>query len=214
MPAKGAGMIRLAEFPIEDAPVDIDARTAAVGTLEQEFRTVLAPSISHGGQGTAPADFFTWAAELARVRPHIQGLEHWEQIEHQMIAPHVNQVMQAIPRLMTGSVAERWEEWRDRYVPELLALLKGLRREATLKSRTRASQITAAIDPLLPADKRKASLSRKALWALASTPGITCVLNGMRSRAYVEDSLGVLRWKDLTDVAKLYEAVKTLEVRG
>ena len=79
----------------------------------------------------APSEFFTWAVELTRVRPQIQGLEHWEQIEQQMIAPHVNQVMQALSRHLTGTAAEQWEAWRDRYVPQLVTLLGGLRREAT-----------------------------------------------------------------------------------
>jgi hypothetical protein len=125
-----------------------------------------------------------------------------------MIAPHVNQVMQAIPQLVTGKLAERWEAWRDRYVPELLTLLRGLRREATEKSRKRISRLTAAIDPFLQDERRKESLSRKALWILTSTPGVTCVLNGMRSKAYVEDSLGVLQWKSLEQIQHIYETAR------
>ncbi len=208
MPAKGTGMLRLAEFPVEGAQPNIDPRLAAVRSLEEEYRKTLAPSIPHGGQGTAPADFFDWASELARVRPHLQGLEHWEHIEHQMIAPHVNQVFQAVPRLITGTVAEQWEAWRERYVPELLALLAGIRQEAALKSRERAQRVADAINPYLPHDKRKESLSRKALWVLASTPGVSCVLNGMRSLSYVEDSTGILSWERLSDVRPIYEAVR------
>ncbi len=153
----------------------------------------------------APADFFTWAVELPRVRPQIQGLEHWEQIEHQMIAPHVNQVVQALTRQLTGTAAEQWEAWRDRYVPQLLILLGGLRREATERSRTKTASLSAILDPLLPEAKRKESLSRKALWVLASTPGITCVLNGMRSPAYADDSLAVMKWAPLTEVKQVFE---------
>jgi hypothetical protein len=207
MPAKGTGMVRLSEFPMEGAPHDIDARFSAIQSLEQEYRKTLAPSIPHDGQGTPPADFFNWASELARIRPHIQGLEHWEHIEHQMIAPQVNQVIQAIPRLITDSTADRWEKWRDRYVPELLALLKGLLQEATVKSRERAQRLASIINPYLPPDKRKESLSRKSLWILASTPGVSCVLNGMRSLSYVEDSTGILSWERVSNVRPIYEAM-------
>jgi aryl-alcohol dehydrogenase-like predicted oxidoreductase len=159
----------------------------------------------------APADFFTWAVELTRVRSQIQGLEHWEQIEHHLIAPHVNQVMQALSRQLTGPAAEQWEAWRDRYVPQLLTLLGGLRREATERSREKTGLVSAALDPLLPEARRGESLSRKALWVLASTPGVTCVLNGMRSPAYADDSLAVMGWESLTGVRQIFENIAQQE---
>jgi uncharacterized protein YyaL (SSP411 family)/aryl-alcohol dehydrogenase-like predicted oxidoreductase len=207
MPTKKSGVLRLADFPIEGDPVDFDRQCRAVGTLEDEYRKAIAPALQHSGQGMAPADFFTWAVELTRVRPQIQGLEHWEQIEHQMIAPHINQVMQALSRHLTGTAAEQWEAWRDRYVPQLLTLLGGLRREATERSRAKTASVSAILDPLLPEAKRKESLSRKSLWILASTPGVTCVLNGMRSPAYADDSLAVMRWEPLMGVRQVFEGL-------
>jgi uncharacterized protein YyaL (SSP411 family)/aryl-alcohol dehydrogenase-like predicted oxidoreductase len=207
MPTKKSGVLRLADFPIEGDPVDFDRQCRVVGALEDEYRKAIAPALQHSGQGMAPADFFTWAVELARVRPQIQGLEHWEQIEHQMIAPHVNQVMQALSRHLTGTAAEQWEAWRDRYVPQLLTLLRGLRREATERSRAKTASVSAILDPLLPETKRKESLSRKALWVLASTPGITCVLNGMRSPAYADDSLAVMGWEPLKGIKQIFEGI-------
>jgi hypothetical protein len=207
MPTKKSGVLRLADFPIEGDPVDFDRQCRTVGALEDEYRKTIAPAFQHSGQGMAPVDFFTWAIELARVRPQIQGLEHWEQIEHQMIAPHVNQVMQALSRQLTGTAAEQWEAWRDRYVPQLLTLLSGLRREATERSRAKTASVAAALDPLLPEARRGESLSRKALWVLASTPGVTCVLNGMRAPAYVDDSLAVMRWGPLKGINQIFEGI-------
>ena len=96
------GVVRLADFPLEGDQVDFDRQCRTVAALEEEYRKAIAPALQHSGQGMAPADFFTWAVELPRVRPQIQGLEHREQIEHQMIAPHVNQVMQALTRQQPG----------------------------------------------------------------------------------------------------------------
>ncbi|MEK6631913.1 MAG: hypothetical protein AABY94_01240, partial [Nitrospirota bacterium] len=140
----------------------------------------------------------------------LQGLEHWEQIEHQMIAPHVNQVLQALSRTLSGTAAEQWEAWRDRYVPELLTLLRGLRREATERSRRRTAAVATAVDAVLPHVRRSESLSRKALWVLTGTPGVTSVLNGMRTPAYVEDSVGVLHWPALESARAAYEIAKTI----
>jgi uncharacterized protein len=205
MPTKKSGVLRLVEFPIEGDPVDFDRQCQTVAALEEEYRNAIAPTLQLNAEGMAPSDFFTWAVELTRVRPQIQGLEHWEQLEQRMIAPQVNQAIQAISRHVTGTVAQQWEGWRDRYVPQLLTLLRGLRREATERSRMKTSSISDALNPLLPDAKRRESLSRKALWVLASTPGITCVLNGMRSPAYVDDSLAVMGWESLAGVKTVFE---------
>jgi uncharacterized protein len=209
MPAQQGGMLRLADPPFEDAPIDVDRQLDAVGTLEQEYRDSIAPAMEQAKQDTAPAEFFNWSRELRRVRPEIQGLEHWEQLERQMIAPQVNQAIQTLSRQLTGAASERWEAWRDRYVPELLDLLRGVRREATERSRARTAAVTHVIDPLLPEARRQETLSRKALWILAGTPGVTCVLNGMRTPHYVDDALAILRWEPFKDSIRAYEQMKT-----
>ncbi|MDK2743931.1 MAG: DUF255 domain-containing protein [Nitrospira sp. BO4] len=203
-------MQRLADFPLEDTPIDLDRQLVTLGNLEQEYRNSIAPSIKLAAQGMNPAEFFNWSVELQRIRPQIQGLEHWEQIEHRTIAPHVNQVFQLLSRQLSGAAAEQWEDWRQRYVPELLTLLRGLRHEATMRSRAQTERVAQAIDPLLPASHRSASLSQKVLWILSSTPGVTCVLNGMRFTRYVDDTLAVLKWEPLKDTRPIYERTATL----
>ena len=210
MPSGGSGMLRLAELTLEDGSVDVSRQLTIVAELEKEYRETIAPVMQHGGQGTTPGEFFNWARELERVRPQIQGLEQWESIEQQSIAPRVNQVLQAVSRSLTGTASEQWEAWRDRYIPELLSLLRGFRREATERSRIRTGKVTQVVDPLLPLGQRAHSLSRKALWILASTPGVSCVLNGMRTPTYVDDALEVLRWEPLPNVQSLYEKVSTI----
>jgi uncharacterized protein len=120
-------------------------------------------------------------------------------------------VMQALSRNLTGTATEQWEAWRERYLPQLLTLLRGLRREATERSLAKTASVSAILDPLLPESRRKESLSRKALWILTSTPGVTCVLNGMRSPTYVDDSLGILGWEPLTEVLRVFNALEQRE---
>ena len=95
-----------------------------------------------------------------------------------------------------------------RYLPELQKLLGELRRQAALKSQEATAGIGAAIDPLLPAERLEETLSRKALWVVASTPGVTSVLNGMRTPSYVDDALGILSWPRLKDPVAVYEALR------
>ena len=49
---------------------------------------------------------------------------------------------------------------------------------------------------------------------LASTPGVPCVLNGMRTPAYVDDTLGILSWTLLDDVLPIYQATQNLRLPG
>ncbi|HKW85462.1 MAG TPA: aldo/keto reductase, partial [Nitrospiraceae bacterium] len=205
---KGGGMVRLAELPVEPDTGSFETHQDILSDLEQEYRRDIAPHIKNPGQGLPPEDYFRWAEELVRLRPRVQNLEHWEQIEGQMIAPHLNQVLRALTHHLTGEAGDRWQVWRERYLHELVECLRVMRREATVKSRERTAAIARLIDPLLPESERKESLSRKALWVLTSTPGVTCVLNGMRTKAYVEDSLAVLHKAPLPDVYRIYEAMR------
>ncbi len=78
-----------------------------------------------------------------------------------------------------------------------------------MRSREKTETLTTLIDPYLPEARRRASLSQKALWVLASTPGVTCMLNGMRRPAYVEDSMAILSWAPLPDPRRIYETIST-----
>jgi aryl-alcohol dehydrogenase-like predicted oxidoreductase len=58
--------------------------------------------------------------------------------------------------------------------------------------------VIAPIDAALPAERRSATPSQKALQVVASAPGVSCVLVGMRRPAYVDDATEMLRWPRLT----------------
>ncbi|HET8580239.1 MAG TPA: aldo/keto reductase, partial [Nitrospiraceae bacterium] len=212
MPAKGNGMVRLAELPVEPETGSFETHRDKLSDLEQEYRRDIAPHVKNPGEGLPPEEYFRWADELVRLRPRVQNLEHWEQIEGQMVAPHINQVLRALTQHLSGEMGDRWQVWRERYLPELVACLRVMRREASVKSRERSAIIARLIDPLLPEPARKEPLSQKALWVLTSTPGVTCVLNGMRTKAYVEDSLAVLHKAPLPDVRRVYEAMRLAEL--
>ena len=210
IPERGRGMIRLADPQAEISNTNFEAQQPKVAALEHDYKQVLVPQIPQPDQGASPLEYFNWAEELKRVRPSIQNLEHWDQIESQTIAPHVNRVFQLLTQHFTGKKEEEkiWESWRDKYVPELIALLRVMRMEAAQKSAKNISEIRQAIDPLLPAEKRDQPFSRKALWTLASTPGVTCILNGMRHPTYVDDSLTILQWAPLPQPRQIFETLK------
>ncbi len=209
IPGKGGGMIRLADPQAEISNTNFEAQQPKVAALENDYKQVLGPNIPRPEKGASPLDYFNWAEELSRVRVSVQNLEHWDQIESQTIAPHVNRVFQLLTQHFAGRKEEEqiWQSWRDKYVPELVVLLKVMRMEAAQKSAKKLSEIREVLDPLLPEDKHNEPFSRKALWTVASTPGITSVLNGMRLPVYVDDSLTILQWKPLLNPRPIFEAL-------
>jgi len=207
IPTQHGGMIRLADPQAERPGTTFDEQLPKVRALEEEFVTEIAPLVPQSDKGIAAHEFFKWADELSRLRPDLQNLEHWDQIEHQMIAPHANQVFQVLTRQLTGENEAAWDSWRRRYVPEFLSLLRVLRMEAAEKSARKIHELKGIIDPLLPEAQRAEHFSRKALWILASTPGVTSVLNGMRKTHYVEDSMAFMSWESVADPRKIFETL-------
>jgi uncharacterized protein YyaL (SSP411 family)/aryl-alcohol dehydrogenase-like predicted oxidoreductase len=209
----GEGMLRLAEPPRLPAEVDFEMQRQKVAELEAEYRQAFAPYIRIGEGRAEAGDLFRWAEDLADVPARVAGLDHWDALEQQRILPQLVGIVRALDQALSGPLTQPWGEWRERYFKELQGLLGEIRRRAAEKTRERAQEVAAVIDPLLPAERRSESLSRKALWIVASTPGVSSVLVGMRRPPYVDDALGVLPWPPLGDVAPVYQALAAADLR-
>ena len=204
------GLARLTSVAVPPREVDLAAQASVLAALEEEYRTLIASHLQSGEGGVAPADFFRWSSELASLAPSVQGLEHWDALEAQRIVPRLAQTLQALDRHLEGPLAEDWHRWRSRYVPEMHKALAEMRRLSAEKSHAYTERVSAALAPLLPADRLAEPLSRKALWVVASTPGVSTVLVGMREPRYVRDARAVLAWPPLGDPLAAYRAIRAL----
>ena len=205
-------MVRLADFAAAPAGA-VDRQLKAVRRLEAEYRKEIAAHLRVGPDSDKPESFLRWADQLAGVRERVASVTYWEQIEWQ-VRGLTTRVVGALDAGIAGELAGRWRAWRDRYLPELDRLLDGFRAEAGGRSQEQSRAIAAAVDPLLPPERRGATLSQKTLWTLASTPGVTTVLVGMRRPAYVEDATDILGWPPLADARPVYEALRGLRLPG
>lgn len=206
------GMVRLADFSVPAAGI-VDRQLESVQKLEAEYRKEIAAHLRVGADSDKPENFLRWADQLAGVRDRVTSVTYWEQIEWQ-VRGLTARVVDALDAGISGALADRWRAWRDRYMPELERLLDGFRAEAGGRSQQQSRAIAAAIDPALPPERRGAGLSRKALWTLASTPGVSAVLVGMRRPAYVEDATGILGWPPLAEPRGVYAALRGLRLPG
>ena len=204
IPAKNRGMLRLADPHTEPVESTFEIQRDELVILENEFRKDFATNLPYSGKGLEPKDFFSLTQELSSLRSQLHSLEHWEQIESEMLAPHVNQALQVVTKQLGTEQSTAWKNWQNRYIPKLVTLFLILRKEAAQKNREKIKAITDTLDPLLPKNKQSEPISRKALWILASTPGVTCVLNGMRTPHYVDNALAILNWKPLDHLSLIH----------
>jgi hypothetical protein len=125
-----------------------------------------------------------------------------------MIRPRNQQLFRALDDGLVGEVGEQWQDWRDRYVPELEGLLDAVRAIATERSHREIHPVRQALEAELPEGYHNESLSRLALWTLTSTPGVSSVLVGMRRPTYVDDALGVLEWPPTETAPRVLERAR------
>ncbi len=210
----GDGMVRLADFAPEgeEGEIPMEEVLRRVGQLETEFRERIASRLQIPKGGMPPTDWFRWAEQLPRLPAHMRTLDQWEHIEAERITPMVAQMVAALDQGLSGPLAEAWVGWRDQYLPALQTLLDAFREEAARHTQGVSDKVSAAIAGYLPLVRQGESLSRKALWILMSTPGVSAVLLGMRHPAYVEDGMEVLKWPSLTGVREIYEAMRQVRV--
>ena len=207
----GKRLVRLAGVQERDKGPSLKDIHADLKTLEEEYRATIAPP--SGTPAAAIDPFFDLIDQLAVMQDQIEDLEHWKQIEQQYAIPRLNHTARTLAQNVPDGVRPRWQAWWERCIPSLEALLAGIAREASNRSRSRSGRVIEAIDPLLPQDRRGATLSQKALAVLCSTPGVTCVLLGMRQTDYVEDALAVLSQPPLPDAPEIYRKMKNVRVR-
>jgi hypothetical protein len=201
------GLVRLAEPEDLESGLPLEASVAKLEALEREFRTNIAPSLQTGKGAPPPQALLDWTTQLRRLPLASLTLAQWNDVESQVVAPRTAQVLSALDRGMQGATAETWRDLRERYVEALSRVLHAFRARAVARSRSDARALAAKLDRALPQERRSASLSQKALHVIASTPGVNCVLVGMRRNAWVDDVLGALSWPLLPSAVDCLTAV-------
>lgn len=183
------GLVRLADFTIPAARGPAEDLLAAVRELEAEFAAAIGVHIQlANGRGQ---DLFRWGRDLAEAAL-LTNLLFWNETEKYRIVPRVYQVVRALDVKLQGDLSHVWREWWSRYWPALTELLTAIRATVAARNQELSDQVSSRLNPLLPVPLRSHTLSRKSIATLAATPGVTAVLVGMRTPAYVTDTLGCL----------------------
>jgi len=188
---RGGSILRLAE-PIrpEKAPKFEFVRGNLVA-LEREFRETIAPSLELGG-GLEADDLFAWGDRIIEIEPRVSSLVQWEEIEAHVIAPELGKVLKGLDGALSGELAERYRDFRGRYLRDLEGLFLAMRNLAADRSAGRLRALHNGLQAHLEPGLSSEPLSRQALVTLRAVPGVSSVLLGARSAKYVEDALRAL----------------------
>jgi hypothetical protein len=195
----GGRLVRLADPPRPGEPGSdevLRAHVAALGKLE----TALA----------------RYAAGVEEPRVSEMLLNRWDEMAFPQafqqalrfeVVPEAQRGLRALLDAAGGQPDARLIEQIQAYQAALNGLVEPLQARASRQDSRLAEQIRAAIQPALPPDLRNESLSRIALDFVASTPGVSTVLCGMRHPAYVEDATGLTRLSPIADVTVVASAI-------
>jgi aryl-alcohol dehydrogenase-like predicted oxidoreductase len=192
-------LIRLADPPRPGAPNGdevLKARVAALGKLETALARYAA-----GVEEPRVAEML-----LARW-DEMTNPQAFQQVLRFEVVPEAQRGLRALLDAAGGRPDADLMAKLQGYQDELNALVEPLQTRASRQDARLGEQIRAAMQPFLPPALMNESLSRLALDFVASTPGVGCVLCGMRHPAYVEDAAGLMTLPPVPDVRAVAAAL-------
>lgn len=179
-------MFRLADFPGDGrgtgGPKDLKLLVGPLRQLEQSLADRLkVPLLGGSDDGLAGL--------ILQIAPQVRAATDWDWVVERYVAPPLQQWVQDCQEVCQADAF--WEEWRERYFRAIRTVLEDLE-HYTL---SRQQEVSDRIRSLLEAcgyPRTQASLSRIAMSLLLNLKGVSCVLNGMRRVAYVQDAMGTV----------------------
>jgi len=185
---RGGSILRLADPIRPEKSPKFEFIRANLLSLEREFRETIAPDLELGG-GLEADDLFAWGDRILEIEPRVSSLVQWEEIEAHVIAPELGKVLKGLDGALSGELAERYRDFRGRYLRDLEGLFLSMRHLAADRSAGRLRVVENGLQAQLEPGLSAEPLSRQALVTLRGVPGVSCVLLGARSTQYVADAL-------------------------
>lgn len=187
-------LVRLADQDDRQDPPGAAAEALSrLAQHEKDFREQFDFPLLAGGMGTAG-----WLSPLV---DHLPSLEEFRTAIAQAFTPATNTWLLNADRTLQSE--KRYSAWRAEFGARLDATIAALQNHTARGLHQRARAVRRALEGAgLPPSQH--TLSQLALATLLNLPGVSCVLNGMRTPAYVDDSLGALGI-ELPDAKSLLE---------
>lgn len=208
----GSHLIRLAEYPEENGeepPLQACARLAAT-----ERELVLALKAwrlwDELRQNTTTRIFFNVGESLKGVLPRIEGRLPWIELFEHVVAPSVvlsaNQASDRIPEIHR----DEWKNLLSDYQKALIAFVRAATIHYNRLENKQKRPLKVALCEALGSQAEGMTLSQIALNAVASVPGVSTVLCGMKRDDYVLDGIQLFAQPDFEEPYAAFRAVARL----
>ena len=179
-------MFRLSDFPGQGraagGPKDLELLVGPLRQLEQSLADRLEVPLLGGPD-------FGLAGLILRIAPQVRAASDWDWVVERHVAPPLQQWIQDCQKVCQGEAF--WEEWRERYFQAIRTLLEDLEHFTLSQQQEESDRIRSLLEACGYPETR-ASLSQIAMSLLLNLEGVSCVLNGMRRVAYVQDANGAV----------------------
>jgi len=106
-----------------------------------------------------------------------------------VIAPELGKVLKGLDGALSGELAERFRDFRGRYLRDLQGLFLAMQNLAADRSARRLRVLQSGLEAYMGPGLSSEPMSRQALVTLRALPGVCSVLLGARSVEYVKDAL-------------------------
>lgn len=204
-------MARLAQYPYDtnlDYPAEISIAESRFNQTETKLEGVLKSwGIFDSVRNQANLNlFYDVSRQLPEILPLVQNRDHWEQILYGNLIPQINRCLQQTAQACSNEMQSQWEMLLQQYVESLNALFAILTDIFNRGDAEKVEPIQKALDRHLSDEEKMLTFSQKALNFVASSPGVSVVLNGMKRKAYVHDAMGIMRAPDFKQPLALIES--------
>lgn len=142
--------------------------------------------------------------ELPRLSRMADGLR--EQIQNSLHFDHLKTTAFTPLLVQTLSEADLTQQQKQDLIQAYTAVVNALREHARQKDAAEHAALKKAIQARLPVPAKALPFQQVALNTIASTPGVTSVLCGLRQPDYVADAIKVLEQGDFSDVGAVFAA--------
>lgn len=126
------------------------------------------------------------AGVLEQIVPQLKSVDHWEQVVARYVIAPLQRWIEDNSRKLGNNVA--WGAWLDRFFPILHETFEEIERFVEAQQQSVSDQVRQTLQRS-GWSNNSATLSQVALSTLLNLDGLSCVLNGMRRRLYVQDAM-------------------------
>lgn len=196
----GNRLVRLANYPEREYPPEQDIADLVhdARLQEDEFKEQVLQSIEINPQAKdAAGKLLSFGAWLEGKWHGLASLDEWRDLVYTVIRPRIQYAFDLLQK--PSRADETIFKFLQEYAGTIDETIEHINNYYTSRAAGLSASIHEALDEALPSRVHELSLSQKAILALRSIEGVSCVLVGMRSEEYVEDVIYGLQVQALED---------------